>query len=180
MADGVSVNGCTARSNGDFGIDAGQACMLTANIAYDNNDTGIQAGDSSTVTANTSSYNNGTGACGILTGESCRVTNNNACYNNADGINFATLCTVIGNTCDHNGYEGEGAGLRSGGHRSRIEANNITNNDTGIYIISAPNLIVKNMAAGNTEEYHLSGFNATGKISTDPDDAGPWDNFDLF
>jgi len=179
VADGASVNGCTARSNGNFGIDAGQACMLTANIAYDNDDTGIQAGDSSTVTGNNSSYNNGAGACGISAGESCRLTNNHACYNNADGIYFASFCTVIGNTCDNNGNEGTGAGLRSTGYHSRIEANSLTNNDEGINLHDAPNLIVKNTAAGNTEEYDLSLLNRTANISTHPDGAGPWDNFDF-
>ena len=177
VADGVSVNGCSARSNGNFGIDAGQACMLTANIAYNNNGTGIQAGDSSTVTGNNSSYNNGVRACGISVGEGCRLTNNTVCYNNADGIYFADSCTVIGNTCDHNGHEGVGAGLRGNGYRIRIEANSVSNNDKGIDLYGAPNLIVKNTAGGNTEEYDISPLNNMANISIGPDGAGPWDNF---
>jgi parallel beta-helix repeat protein len=179
VADGASVKGCTARSNVNYGIDAGQACMLTANIAYDNNDTGIQTDNSCTVTANNSSYNDGAGACGISAGDSCRLTNNTACYNNTHGIYFANYCTVISNTCDNNRNEGEGAGLRSTGEHSRIEANNVTNNDRGIYSSEGPNVIVKNTAGGNNVPYILHIFDKHGTQSTDPAIAGPWDNFDF-
>ncbi len=178
--DACTLTGNTASQNYDIGIRTGQGCTLTANTAYDNNDTGIQAGTNSTVTANTSCHNNGAGSDGISTAGSCRLTNNTACYNDGDGINFTSFCTVIGNTCDHNGYlTADGAGIHATGNRNRIEANNVTDNDRGIDVDGFNNLIIKNTAAGNPNEYVIAGGNDTGTISTNPTTAGPWDNFDF-
>ncbi|MHC4866182.1 MAG: hypothetical protein ACYTEX_19030, partial [Planctomycetota bacterium] len=61
-----------------------------------------------------------------------------------------------------------------------VEANSVTNNDRGIHSEVGPNLIVKNTAAGNTlVPYYLTMFDKRGFVVTEPDDAGPWGNFDF-
>jgi parallel beta-helix repeat protein len=100
--------------------------------------------------------------------------------NTGDGIRVRDGCKVIDNTCRYNGFlAGDGAGIHATSSGNRIEGNHVTDNDRGIDVDGADNLIVKNSAAGNTSEYDIVANNKVGTISTDPITAGPWDNFDF-
>ena len=96
-----------------------------------------------------------------------------------ESIKVGSNCLVLKNNCSGNGpLAADAAGILATGTRNRIEGNNVTNNDRGIDVNSANNVIVKNSAGGNTTEYDIVGGNKVGATSTNPVTAGPWDNFD--
>ena len=71
---------------------------------------------------------------------------------------------VRGNTCDSNGNAGTGAGIRTDFTDCRIEGNNVTDNDRGIAVAAAGNVIVKNTASGNSINYEIEANNVFGAI----------------
>jgi parallel beta-helix repeat protein len=121
--------------------------------------------------------------------EGCMATNNEG-----DGINLSNDTLARANTCSTNGtFGGDGAGIHATSSDNRIEANNVTDNDRGIDVDVAGNLILKNSASGNTTNYAIAANNVFGAIvdrtapasaavsgNTAPSSAGtidPWANF---
>ena len=93
---------------------------------------------------------------GITTGSGCAVNNCAASANGGDGISIVGDCRVINNNCDGNGTAGTGAGIHlpnaliGENADTRIEANNCTDNDHGIWVEDSGNLIIRNSVSGNT------------------------------
>ncbi|MHC4498247.1 MAG: right-handed parallel beta-helix repeat-containing protein [Planctomycetota bacterium] len=175
--DGCTVTGNTVHDCNGGGIVAAYSSTVTGNTVYNDALNGISVASGSTVISNTV-YNNALNGISVASG--CTVTGNTAHQNTLNGIEVGGDCMVTGNTCDYNGYaSGDGAGIHATGSRNRIEGNNVTDNDRGIDVDSSNNLIVKNSAAGNTTEYDIVGGNKLGQVSTDPNTAGPWYNFDI-
>ena len=74
------------------------------------------------------------------------------------------------------------AGIRVTGSGNRIEANHVTNCDQGIDVDNEGNLIVKNSATGNTNNYAIVPNNTVGPIITDADiqmTCNPHANYEL-
>ena len=108
------------------------------------------------------------------------MSGNTASYNTIDGIQAANVGnTITGNNCSYNGYNGDGAGIHATNSGNRIEENQVAANDRGIDVDATNNLIIKNSAAGNTVEYDVVAGNKFTAVSTDPNTAGPWANFDF-
>jgi parallel beta-helix repeat protein len=83
--------------------------------------------------------------------------------NKGDGIRINSDSVARNNTCDSNG-SGDGAGIHASGSENRIESNNLTEQDRGIDVDGAGNLIIKNSAANNTTNYELAANNVFGAI----------------
>jgi len=178
---GSTVTGCTARDNTGTGIFADPGSTVTGCTALSNTGTGISAGVGSTVTGCTASFNTGNGifadagtvtGCtasgnagdGISTTNGSTVTGCTARANTRDGIQVGFDCRVTDNTCDSNGDGGDGAGIHAIGSDTRIEGNNVTDNDRGIDVDAAGNLIIRNSASGNTTNYDIVANNVFGPI----------------
>ena len=142
------VTDCVARGNTTYGILAGSGALIRNCEARSNNGEGIVVFTGSTVlncvaTANT--------LVGIDASSGCLVQGCTATGNTTDGIFINAGCTAIGNVCDGNGAgAGVGAGIHVLGIRSRIEGNNLTNNDRGLDVDGPGNIAVRNTASGNS------------------------------
>ena len=124
----------------------------------------------------------GNGAAGIQVGSGSTVKNCAARGNTGDGILVPSNCQVVGNTCESNGPSGDvdAAGIHATGSGNRIEANHVINNDVGIDVGSAGNLIIRNSARGNTSNYDIASGNTVGPIIDDSDiatDSNPHANY---
>ncbi len=172
---GSTVMNCSARKNNFIGINTGDRCFITGNTSSENTSDGIGTGSDCTVTNNTASNN---GAWGIESSDSV-ISGNTANGNTGDGIKVSSNCLVLNNNCSGNGpLAADAAGILAIGARNRIEGNNVVDNDRGIDVDVANNVIVKNSAGGNMTEYTIVAGNKVGATSTNPATAGPWDNFD--
>jgi parallel beta-helix repeat protein len=111
-----------------------------------------------------------TGA-GITVGSASNVQNCSAFLNKGDGIRASNDCNIIANVCSTNGNGGDGAGVHVFFGNSRIEGNNVTNNDRGIEVGFAGNLIIKNSArvngTGSAGNYVIAADNRYGPIIDD-------------
>lgn len=187
---GSSLTDCTAYDNqSKYGIYASQGSTLRGCTAYSNAgggtySYGIYAGSGSTVVECTASRNSNTNSSstsaqgvGIYADNGSTIKDCTATLNQGDGIRVYLDSVVSGNACDSNGYNGDGAGIHATGSDNRIEGNNMTDNDRGLNVDIAGNLIVRNSASGNSLNYDIISGNDTGTIQTSPVGAGAWDNF---
>lgn len=159
---GVTFMGCTAYGNGLTGLWAGSAGIVRNCVAHSNGGDGILALSSSLVENCTAYYNSDDG---IDVDSGVVVSGCAAFYNVGDGIQIFADCLVIDNACDENGWgAGDGAGIHTTGTDNRIEGNNVTDNDRGIDVDSAGNLIIRNSAAGNLVPYDFVADNQYGEI----------------
>lgn len=182
---GSIVTGCAVRTNSTAGIFAANGSTVMGCTAYSNGTDGIHATTGSVVTDCTASLS---GDDGIVVVGSALVQGNTAHGNTGDGIEVGDDATVIGNNCDDNRSEGGpgggggSAGIHAVGSRTRIEGNNVTNNNRGIFVEGSFNIIIKNTATGNSIDYlTLGGPNSFGPIilvqGVDITTTNPWANF---
>ncbi len=189
---GSVVSQCTVRDNqSPYGIYADYNSEITGcNVSY-NQGTGAEsygihttAGSSvmSCTVGNNSNTNSpttssqGVGIRAVAsTVKDCVVS-----YNSGDGILASSDCYLTANQCRANGYSsGDGAGIHATSADNRIDGNNLLDNDRGIDVDSGGNLIVRNSASGNANNYDIAANNDTGTITNTPVGAGAWDNFDF-
>lgn len=173
---GSTVTGNTAYENGGHGIDAGTGCTIIGNTARLNTGNGIDFDGLGTIADNTADRNSG---YGISVTSGAVVARNSCAENTLDGIKAGDGNRIVGNDCVGNGNGGDGAGIHVQSQRNVIMDNTVLQNDRGIDVDAANNLIVKNSASTNGTEYSIVGGNKVGTTSTDPTTAGPWDNFDF-
>jgi parallel beta-helix repeat protein len=162
-----SISYCTAYNNGTVGIGgAGVAVTLSDCAVRDNGDDGISLGAAAVVSRCTA-YSNGdaAGEDGIAVGTGGSVTDCTAVSNAEDGIEVVGDSFVARNNTDSNGVV-EGAGIHVTGGGNRIEGNNVTDNDRGVDVDGAGNLVIHNSAGGNTIEYSIVAGNTVGPIVT--------------
>jgi parallel beta-helix repeat protein len=185
--NGSTITGNTVADNNNGGISTDNLCTVAENTVVDTNGSGIDANSLCSVTDNTVCNN---GKHGIVVGGGSTVSGNTASYNIEDGIRVNGNGNITYNTCFMNGYAGDGAGIHvlTGGAGARVEGNNVTGNDTGIDVDTCCNIIIKNTARGNTTSYDIVGSNSygpivnvagVGDISSDPNAAHPWANFEF-
>lgn len=154
------VLSCVARFNTNSGITVGPASTVQNCNLNDNFENGILAGNGSTITGCTSSSNR---FDGIQTGYGSTVSGN-ACRNNlGDGIEIAGDCSVVNNTCDGNGSGAGNFGANihvrtdpNGPGDNRIENNNVTDGDVGLFIEVANNIVVNNTVRNNSTNYNIA------------------------
>ena len=167
------IRSCAVYNNSSQGISLNNG--LVENCAADANITGIQGGAGTAVTACTARVNAangivvsgasivngcssfGNGGDGILSnGTTITIAGCIASGNVGDGIQASGDCTLRENTCSANGSgPSDGAGIHVTGSDNRIEANQVTDNDRGIDVDLAGNVILKNSASGNTTNYDI-------------------------
>ena len=193
--EGAIVQNCTASGNaGSYAILASRRSIVHGCTAsYNESRTsgfsgGIYANDGSIIFDCNSFHNSNTNEAmsslgmGIY-GEATLIKNCTTAENEGNGIRLNTGSAGIENQCNQNGlYGGSGSGIVSENDGVRIEGNQLSNNDYGLYQFSGgTNLVIRNSAAGNTIDYQLIGTSWRGTITTD----GPistkdaWANFEF-
>jgi parallel beta-helix repeat protein len=115
------------------------------------------------------------------------IARNSCSENTVDGIYASSGNRIIENDCGGNGFGGDGAGIHTVSLRNVIEGNTVLSNDRGIDVDSTRSFIARNTAGMNTTDYAIAGNNAygpivniagAGDISSDPNAAHPWANFE--
>ena len=176
VGSGAALSNCVAEANqGEFGITVVSDSVLTHCVARDNTSAsaisaGISLSTSCVATDCVSSGNTSTAATpsaasgmGIVTSIGCAIRNCVTRSNGGDGIRVSSDCVVQANTADSNGSV-DGAGIHVTASDTRIEGNNVTDNDRGIDVDIAGCLIIRNSASGNGSNYEIVAGNAVGSI----------------
>lgn len=88
-----------------------------------------------------------------------------AIANQRHGIIASSDSLILNNVADSNGASlADGAGILVTGSDTRVEGNNATDNDVGIRVTSAGNLIIRNSGSGNGTAYVIVANNRYGPI----------------
>lgn len=140
---GVTFTACSAFQNGGGGISASSSCVVTQCSVYDNGGTGINVSTGSSVIGCGVFSNDGDG---IVASIGCVVRDNGVYANAVDNIEVGSEALVINNASTG---AGDGAGIHVTGTRNRIEGNNITTCDRGIYVDMPGNTILNNTVSRN-------------------------------
>ena len=192
---GSAVVDCTARGNGNDGIRTGQDCTVTGVTATENDGDGVALGQHSTITGSTASENQNFGvradrgshvahctasrnSMGIAVTIGCAVESCTTSFNGLIGIRAERQCLLLSNVCDRNStgiFVAEGPG-------TRVEGNNLSNNEIGLNITAAGNLAIRNSSWADMVAYAIDPASAFGPI-VDVSAGGvvasdnPWANF---
>jgi parallel beta-helix repeat protein len=178
------VTGCGAFKNAADGISVGDNGTITDCKCSDNDGRGIYA-EAGTKILECFSRRNGTIAkvSGIEAGRYASVMNCVALENGKHGIHIKEKSQVEGNT---SGNHASGAGIYVEGSNNRIEGNSVSDNLTGIALEpgqATGNLVVRNVASGNSNNLPQISNNAFGPVVTAGDGTivsmSPWANFDV-
>lgn len=154
--EGSSLTNCSASNNSSAagasaGISTGEACTISDSTAHGNKST---AGTSTPTTG-----------MGFQVGAGSTIQRCVARLNKGDGISVSSNAIARENNCFFNGFAGDGAGIHATGDDNRIEGNNVTENNRGIDVDAAGNLIIKNSASGNTTfNYDIVAGNVFGAV----------------
>lgn len=170
--DECVIEECVFESNGTTGLSTGSACTISSSTASSNGTTGMSVGAGTVVTACTTYFNFGDGfSLGpyvIL--DRCTATNNAG-----DGISAGPQSRIAGCVATVNGS----AGIRLAFVGNTVDGNNVEGNAVGIDADSSSNIIVRNIAKGNGNNYELAAGQVTGPIITAPGtitSSNPWAN----
>ena len=187
----IDIHNGSVRSWGSAGVDAGNTSNSSLrNLRAEGNvNGGLRLGVGGLVEDCAALSN---GLFGIFAGSGSTVSGNTAASNTGDGIQVPGDCLVLNNNCDSNGFSGgNGAGILAMSSDNRIDGNNVTDNDRGIDVTFAGNLIIRNSASGNTVNYAIVANNKVGIVVSAPNSPGvfgstggagvgttdPWANF---
>ena len=166
--DNATVVRCTARSNTGHGFAVGSGSVIAHCTASTNTDRGISAGGFG-CSVSQCTANSNTGA-GIFANRGSTVADCAARANGGDGIRLAGTCHAINNTANGNGTV-DGAGIHVTGTECVLEGNKIALNFRGIDVDVLGNLIIRNVATGNSTNYDIVVSNKVGVIVSAPNSA---------
>lgn len=159
---GCTISACNAYANSSNGVFAGTNCTIVDCTFASNGSDGLDASDAGTIRNCTSNSNS---ADGIEAGSGSLIADCVCRANVQNGIETFSNSIVRGNTCDSNGLgAGDGAGIRIGSNRSRVEGNNCAENDRGIDVDGSGNIIIRNTCSGNTSNWEIVVDNYYGPI----------------
>ncbi|MCA9306598.1 MAG: right-handed parallel beta-helix repeat-containing protein [Phycisphaerales bacterium] len=163
----VTMRGCNATGNQSGGISMFSGGGTIVECTVDSNqNTGIIAASGTRISSCTVVLNTGHG---ISVGSNCVITGCEIRLNDNDGIVGGSDNYFADNQCDTNGVGiSNGAGIHVTGSDNRIDNNNVLDNDRGIDVDSAGNIIMRNTCSGNTTNYDIAANNRYGQIVSIP------------
>jgi parallel beta-helix repeat protein len=171
--DHSSIINCAALNNGSTGILArdpalvsvlGQGCAVINCSARGNRGAGIATGSGSTVEGCASDLNDGSG---FSLGDGATIRHCDARSNGDDGIVCNQHSLVLENNSNLNGTNAGGSAgiLVEFGQGTRVEGNNVAENDRGIEVVSDRNIIVRNTCRNNAgHNYVIAAGNRFGQV----------------
>jgi parallel beta-helix repeat protein len=140
--EGTVIAFSTVIGNGNNGIDVEKGSVVTNSIASNNSIDGFDIAEGSIVQMSTAYDNNREG----FYVSSSIVRNNTASHNDGNGFRVYSNSWIINNKAHENNL----AGIRISSSDCLVEGNSITDNDQGGLVVAhAGNLIINNKAAGN-------------------------------
>ena len=171
---GSVITGCTIKDNGGIGIQTNASCKIDNCTVRTNGGNGITAAKGAIIMGCTSIGNGGNG---IVVGTTSLVKDCNVGASGYyDGIQASRSCVIQSNICDNEGANylpGGGTGIWLFQHSSyvgkpgmaRVEGNTVTNYTRGYRVDTPGNLIIRNSATGNTDNYGtIAAGNTVGPI----------------
>lgn len=178
-----TIVNCQSISNGYAGIDTGDNCRLVDCQAQGNLGKGLYAAVNSLVQGCTV---DGNGEHGIILSSGVTIVHCAVSRNYMNGITGGDNCTIRDCVMTANGLEDYGAGIYVEYSNNRIEKNTLIGNHHGLSMEfgCSSNLVLGNIASGNTVNYIVQDNNFVGKI-VDATTGGvvvadsPWCNFSL-
>jgi len=197
---GVTFRGTSSSLNNSAGYRVLSGCTFLGCAAFQNANSGFVTAEANSLTSCTAQFN---GSNGFNTGVDCKIegcvsydnalngfnSDNEALIihciasrNQADGILVQRDSYVFGNLCDNNGFS---ATMASGIHAmfegNRIDSNNCTDNDMGIEVDRAGNIIVRNSASKSQVflNFVIVPGNDVGPIGSAATATSPWANFEF-
>jgi hypothetical protein len=173
--DSITFTNCRAESNFAAGYIFNDRCTFTACSASLNGQGGYSVRDGATFMNCYASDNGGDGFFARFGSrwESCTSRSNTF-----DGIEASSGAYILNCVLDTNGQGvASGANIRITGDSGRIEGNSLIGADFGIQTTSGGNVIVRNNARNNTNNYGgISPGNDVGPIGTAATATSPWAN----
>lgn len=177
----ATVTGCVSRNNGADGFVAGLGGVFTNCAATGNLGEGfIHAGNGTLLNCvsrgnagsgfevSTSSLSGCTAASNSESGflvSSSTLTGCVAVANQQHGIIASSDCLIQNCVADSNGGSiTNGAGIFVTGADTRIDSNNVTDNDIGVRVSGTGNLIVRNSCSGSGTPFNIVEGNRYGAI----------------
>lgn len=158
---GSSIGGCVATSNSGGGIFVAGRGSITGCVARSNDNAGIEAFSSRVVNC-VSTFNVGPGfdvSLGSL------VTGCESFANQTHGYVVGSDSRVIDCVGNSNGTTiADGSGVLVTGSDVRVEGNTLNDNDFGVRVTAAGNLIIRNSCAGNGTAFNIVVNNRYGAI----------------
>lgn len=154
-----TIRDCTATGNGGNGFRIGASVLIDC-ISDDNGFDGITASFSSSIQGCVVEQNGGRG----IHAQSSAVRDNRVAQNDGNGIEIEQNGSlVVGNSVHINSFIGAGSGILVSGSSSRIDGNHVTDEggtptqEVGINVTGSGNVVVRNTARGNVDNYSLTG-----------------------
>jgi parallel beta-helix repeat protein len=171
--DATFIN-CVATDNAADGFECADSSTFSGCTSNDNGGRGIFAFNASKVSG--CSVNNNRGV-GIFGNNGCHIENNLVRNSQQDGISVNFSSVVIGNNCNGDGAAaGNHGAIRVTGQANRIDGNNISYADRGLYLTSGGNVVVRNSVKGCTVNFDMVGGNDVGPIGNAATATSPWAN----
>ena len=195
VGPGSSIVDCTAHGNGNDGIKTDQDCTVIGATSNENSGDGVEVGMHSNVSGTTASENVLFGiradrgsqvahctasrnSMGIAVTLGCTVESNTTSFNSLIGIRAEKQCLLLSNLCDQNST----GVFVSSGPGTRVEGNNLSNNQIGLNITAGGNLAIRNSSWADVMAFSIDPLSSFGPII---DLAGggvvttenPWANF---
>ena len=181
--ESVVLHNCVVSENTscDRGISTERAatirgCNVTGNIGDGVESYGIYATSVANVSDCVSRGNSNTNTPGVATHgvglrvqSGSQVRNCSVAFNRGNGIRASQDCHILNNVCDSNGSGGDGAGIFINSSDTRVEGNNVMDNDRGIHVDnSGGSMVIRNSASGNSTNYVIDAGNRVGTIVNAP------------
>lgn len=158
-ASGSTIRDCTSAANGGHGYQLYHAMLIDC-VADNNTFDGVDASYSSRIQGCEVFQNSGRGIHAL----SSVVTDNQVYQNDGTGIAIEQSGSLVTDNNVHgNSLNGVGAGILVSGSASRIDENHVSDEgatpaqDVGINVTGSDNVVVRNTARGNADNYSLTG-----------------------
>ena len=154
------IHGCSARLNAEGGLSSSGGTISNC-TADENAGNGIGT-TSGEIRACVSRQNGGDG---FWAHDSSSIIDCTSLYNTGNGIHVVTGCHIVNNFCRGNGLAAaDAAGIYVENNGCRVEGNTLNNNDRGIDVDTAGNIIIGNTSRADTTSYDIVAGNAVGQI----------------
>lgn len=155
---GARIANCSSSENISTGITGGHGSSVENCTAFFNNGHGIVGYFKSTI-AGCTVYSNKVD--GIYALDETTVRNCTAKYNGSDNIQVGSRCLVQHNLCTDSI---SGGGIFVSGNDGRIDSNMLMNGDEGLIVQGVRNLVIRNSAGGNRDNYYIYADNKVALI----------------
>jgi hypothetical protein len=164
LSPGSTVSDCACTTNGSNGFQVGSQSTVSRCTAIQNGTDGFGATDFCLVIESTAIGNSRAG----VEASSCSTIRNCMVAGNGDGVRVISNCFVVANNCQGNGN----SGVLLLGSRNTVEDNLLCGASIGVDATIGGNLIIRNAASSNSQNYVFVGAQRFGPTNNLADATG--------